>query len=119
MEMNLAEWCRVAMKVFPVHAAHGAQQQRAERPDAAALGRREHAAVNAADDEEDAHDGQPVSLSEAIRSWRGIWAVSGARPGLRKTMSHRGHEAQRAEEAGDDPRDEQGRRWIAAPARRK
>lgn len=54
MEMNLAESCRVADDVFPVHAAHTErEQQRAERPDAAALGRREHAAVNAADDEEE------------------------------------------------------------------
>ena len=41
--------------------------------------------------------GSPV-LSEAIRSWRGDLGSLGARPGLRKTMSHTAamkHSAQR------------------------
>ena len=95
--------------VFPVHAAHTErEQQRAERPDAAALGRREHAAVNAADDEEeDAHDGQP-RLERGHPLVEGGFGQPRGEARLEEDHEpHRGHEAQRAEEAGDDPRGEQ------------
>ena len=76
---------------------HADEQQCAERPYGAAFGRREHAAVNAADNkEEDAHDGQP-RLERGHSLVEGGFGQPRGEARLEEDHEpHRGHGAQRA-----------------------